>query len=183
MFSIFFFFFWRGREEKERGDREERDGEKEVRGREAGNESPMGRKKKKKLSLSLFLSLSSSSLLLTVVIQSKVAAEFAGAFLSAPEVSSSGASCEFLAPLPVEMLPPGAAETSRPTNERAGELRSCEPAAAVLGIAAEVRERVPSLRTRSRALGLAATWREKERGEADEVRLRREEVANLRKRG
>ena len=107
----------------------------------------------------------SSSLLLTVVIQSKVAAELAGAFLSAPEASSSGASGEFFAPLPVEMLPPGAAETSRPTNERAGELRSWEPAAAVLGIAADVRERVPSFRTRSRALG----W-------AIEVRLR-EEVA------
>ena len=69
-------------------------------------------------SFSLFSSL-------TVVIQSNVAAEFAGAFLSAPEVSSSGVSCEFFPPPPpVEMLPPGAAETSRPTNERAGEERS-----------------------------------------------------------
>ena len=117
--------------------------------------------------------------------------------MSAPE-SSSGVSGEFFAPLPVEMLPPGVAETSRPTNERAGEERSCEPAAAVLGIAAEVRERVPSWSTRSRALGLEATWKKvliyllETEGEVrltEEVRLtdeRSREVAislSLRKRG
>lgn len=113
--------------------------------------------KKKKFPISQFPRTFS----LTVVIQSKVAAEFAGAFLSAPDSSSGVSGCEFFPPPPppVEMLPPGVAETNRPTNERAGEERSCKPAAAVRGIAAEVRERVPSWSTRSIGLGLAATWK------------------------
>jgi len=142
---------------EERKRKKERGEEKKVQRRRIFLVFKPGVSKSNLQSLSLSLSLSPILFpLLTVVIQSKVAAEFVGALL--PEESSSGCSCEFLpGPLDVEMLPPGAAPTIRPTNERAGDERSCAPAAAVLGIAAEVKESVPSWSTSSRALGLAAT--------------------------
>lgn len=96
---------------------------------------------------------------LTVVIQSNVAAVFAGAF-PVPPTNSSGASWPppFLDDaLPVDTPPPGVAVTSSPANDLAGDEKSWTPAAAVLGIAADVSESVPSLRTASIGLGLAAT--------------------------
>ena len=107
------FFFFLERERKGNGKKKRKRGERP----KTETKKPAGSKKNES-QLSLFLS--TLSLLLTVVIQSKVAAEFAGAFLSAPEVSSSGASCcEFFAPLlPVENAASGRGQDEQ-TDERA----------------------------------------------------------------